>query len=252
MAWSIKLKYCPGKQLPHGARSEKTLITTMTEFSLSEPLLTLLPLNLDARNAMSLRHNTECMRYGLRRASLDAIAGAACDLAIQFDLDMLLGRRALSCGTSRSALFTFPDDKDIESHHFTIAFDQAGCGLQLTNLSATGLWYRRQRDETWLHLQESTIKLESGLLVGLGSGRRYRFLAVVNQKVCLSNDSFRAAFQQYVSSVQAASSSIMLARNTKRPMSNIGVQAIDVRAAKRLRYQGGDCMQSSCPRKGSS
>lgn len=172
-------------------------------------------LSIDAEKALALQIN----RALLTNPEPDEIKSLIMirqQQAVKLDFALLLGRRCLSFGCSRSDEIQFPLASDIDRHHFILHFDIQSEVLLLTDTSTRGIWLSDASIQTPRLLHRTTAPLLQTTDIYFGRDQRYQFRITASSGV---NDktTFARLFEDYAKSIHQMTPSLI-----ERPSLSVG------------------------------
>jgi hypothetical protein len=157
----------------------------------------LVPLSLDAKEALKLRANMSL----LENPELQETVAVKLEsqLVAKLDYALLFGRRCLSFGSSRAAQVHFVPASDVDQHHFILHFDMHTAALLLTDASSHGVWVSDGATQAMKCLRNTTVPLSMTTAVHFGQNQRYQFRVVVTE--CAPERLISRLFEEYAQSV---------------------------------------------------
>jgi hypothetical protein len=189
----------------------------------------LLPLSVDAKDALKLRANMSLLESSeLQKETISLPPGD--QLVAKLDYALLFGRRCLSFGSSRADQVYFPSTSDIDKHHFILHFDISTAALLLTDTSTQGVWVSDGATQALKHLHHTTLPLSQTTDIYFGRNNRYQFRIVVAEYAPDVTASSRL-FEDYIQSIgfisRTSSSSLSMTASSDKGCEIVLKESID-------------------------
>jgi hypothetical protein len=164
----------------------------------------LIPLTVDAREALELRANRGLLEDPKLYGDMAQVQSEGRYIA-KLDFALLFGRLCLSFGSSRSDEVQFPPASDIDRHHFILHFQTHTAVLLLSDTSSKGIWVSDGLTQTRKLLHHTSFPLLQTVDIHFGQDCRYRFRIMVTESA-RNRMAFPKLFEDYIQSITQTTS----------------------------------------------